>query len=195
MKKIKTNLILSSIIILTAVCLTSCTQMSESAMNESAGFNGGFEITENGLPVNWLVYTKKTAGSGDFDIITDTTDFTEGKQSLKFQVRSCADKGDRFSPGIAHEMEAIAGETYKVSFLLKNSGCKYYYKIKGVSLKSGADEPMLISSEKTEGWKLIANQYTIPAEMNRLRFELNVISPGSFWIDDVKIEKVFQPKN
>jgi hypothetical protein len=189
MKRIKYILIFPVSVFLIALFLTSCRQLSESVINESAGFNGGFEITEKALPVNWLVYTKNTA-SGDFDIITDTSIFREGKQSLKFQVRSCSDKGDRFSPGIAHEIDAKAGETYKVSFWIKNSGCEFYYKIRGVSAKHGDEVPMLISAEKTEEWKFIENQYTIPQGMNRLRFELNVLSPGSFWLDDVKIEKV-----
>ncbi len=164
--------------------------MSESVINKNVGLNGSFEIVEKGLPVNWLFYTKSTTESGDFDIITDTADFKEGKKCIKFQIRSCSDRGDRFSPGLANETEVKSGETYKVSFWYKNSGCKFYYKIRGVNVKSGVDVPMLISSEITNDWKLIETTYTIPVQMNRLRFELNVLSPGSFWIDDVKIEKI-----
>lgn len=190
MKKIKTKFNFLSTILLTTFYLMSCTQMSESVMSEKVGLNGGFEIIENGLPVNWLFYTKNTCKNGDFDIITDTADFKEGKKSVKFQIRSCSDRGDRFSPGLANETEVKSGETYKVSFWYKNSGCKFYYKIRGVNAKSGVDVPMLISSEITNDWKLIETTYTIPDQINRLRFELNVLSPGSFWIDDVKIEKI-----
>jgi hypothetical protein len=190
MKSIKSNLIFLSFLLLTSLSLTSCILFSESVNKESAGLNGGFETTEKGLAVNWLIYTKKTTGFGDFEIITDTSAFKEGKQSLKFQVMSCSDKGDRFSPGIAQEIEAKAGEIYKVSFWIKNSGCRFYYKIRGVSAKQGVEVPMLINAEKIDDWKLIENQYTIPQGMNRLRFELNVLSPGNFWIDDVNIEKI-----
>jgi len=190
MKKIKIKIIFLGSIILTTFYLMSCTQLSESVINEKVGLNGGFEVTENELPVNWLFYTKNTCKNGDFDIITDTTDFKEGKQSLKFNIRSCSDKGDRFSPGIANEMEVNSGETYKVSFWFKNTGCKFYYKIRGVSAKTGIEIPMQISTEVANDWKLVETTYTIPTQMNRLRFELNVISPGSLWIDDVKIKKL-----
>eukprot|EP00825_Cyclidium_porcatum_P028628 TRINITY_DN30830_c0_g1_i1.p1 TRINITY_DN30830_c0_g1~~TRINITY_DN30830_c0_g1_i1.p1 ORF type:complete len:150 (+),score=9.73 TRINITY_DN30830_c0_g1_i1:43-492(+) len=122
-------------------------------------------------------YTKNTCKSGDFEIITDTTDYKEGKQSIKFQIRSCSDKGDRFSPGLANEIEVKSGETYKISFWFKNSGCKFYYKIRGVSAKNGDEVPMQIISKITNDWKLIESTYTIPEQMNRLRFELNVLSP------------------
>ena len=67
-----------------------------------------------------------------------------------------------------------------------------YYKIRGVSAKTGIEIPMQISNEVANDWKLVETTYTIPTQMNRLRFELNVLSPGSFWIDDVKIEKTIE---
>jgi len=60
---------------------------SESVLDESAGMNGGFEIVKAGLPVNWLVYTRKTLPAGDYDLVIDTAEHRAGKQSLKFVVR------------------------------------------------------------------------------------------------------------
>ena len=70
--------------ILTFIFLTplfftwGCSSMSETIEDKSAGFNGGFEITKSGLPVNWQVYTPNTIKDSDFDIIIDTEDFKEG---------------------------------------------------------------------------------------------------------------------
>jgi len=54
--------------------------------------------------------------SGDFDIIIDTKEFKEGKQSLKFLIRECGSVGGWHSPGFMQQFNAIGGETYKVSF-------------------------------------------------------------------------------
>ena len=62
--------------------LLGCDQMSESVTDDSAGMNGGFEITEDDLPVNWVVYTPATIPTGDYDLVIDTVEYKEGKQSL-----------------------------------------------------------------------------------------------------------------
>ena len=71
--------------VIAAVLLSAgCTKMSESVLDESTGMNGGFEVTESGLPVNWLVYTPRTVPTGDFDVVIDTAEYRSGRQSLKF---------------------------------------------------------------------------------------------------------------
>jgi len=48
---------------------------------------------------------------------------------------------------------------------------------------------MVKSSEKIDAWKYLKFNYIMPTEekFNRLRFVLNVLRPGSFWVDDIKI--------
>ena len=75
------------IIIIAIITLHGCTRMSEIIEDSSAGMNGSFEYSKSGLPVNWLLYTPNTVPEGDFDIIIDTAEFKDGKQSLKFLVR------------------------------------------------------------------------------------------------------------
>ena len=60
---IKTNYCLLLVLML---MLSGCIQMSEEETDASAGLNGGFEVSKNGLPVNWLVYTPKTVSDADF---------------------------------------------------------------------------------------------------------------------------------
>ena len=92
-----------------ALFCVGCTKMSELIEDESVGMNGGFEHALEGLPVNWLVFTPETVKEGgDFDIILDTTDYKEGRQSLKFLVRECSAMGGWHSPGIAREISTHA---------------------------------------------------------------------------------------
>ncbi|MBX9448834.1 MAG: hypothetical protein KL787_03585 [Taibaiella sp.] len=57
--------------------------MSVMIQDEAIGSNGSFEYSKNGLPINWQLYTAQTVPSGDFDIVLDTQEVKEGKQSLK----------------------------------------------------------------------------------------------------------------
>lgn len=180
-----------SILMLLILALGACMkQMSESAMDDKAGFNGSFEHLKQGLPSNWLVYTPNTTGEGDFSITANTSDFVEGKQSLQFLVNSCSDKGGRYSPGIAQEIPAKEDEEYRISFWVKNENTTFVVGIKAVNATEGVEGPVLRSSETISEWKKHEYTYTIPKLMNRLRIEVSVQKPGVFAIDDIKVEKI-----
>ena len=174
-------------LIASASCLLAAG--SETVVDKAAGVNGSFEVTKSGLPVNWLVYTPKTVPSGDFDIVIDTKEFKEGKQSLKFVVRKCSDKGGRLSPGFCQEFSAKPGETYRVSFWVKNDGAEFIAKVGGVSATTGEYSTIVKSKEAIGTWRQFSTKYTIPKGMKALRFELNILQPGTFWIDDLKLDK------
>jgi hypothetical protein len=176
--------------LVTIAVWAGCRGGSESTRDDSAGLNGSFEHAADGLPANWLLYTPRTAGSGDFDIAVDPTESKDGAQSLRFQVRECSARGGRFSPGISTEYAATPGDTYKVSFWIKNSGSEFAVKIRGVSAFDGQDGPMVNSRETTDTWQRFERTYTIPPTMRALRFEMNVLRPGRVWIDDIRIERV-----
>lgn len=180
---------LSFLVTLAAILLCSCTRMSKQIRDKTAGMNGSFEITKSGLPVNWLVYTPETVPKGDFDIIIDTTEHKDGKQSLKFLVRECSSVGGWWSPGFCNEYPANPGDIFRISFWIINKGTEYYVKIGGITATSGKYDTIVRSNEYSDHWKLIEYYYTIPENMKAIRFEMNIIKPGSFWIDDIKIEK------
>ena len=165
-------------------------KMSESVEDESAGMNGGFEVTRSGLPVNWLVYAPTTIPQGDYELIIDTVDPKEGKQSLKFLVQECLPTGGWHSPGISQEYSAVPGKTYRVSFWVKNEGSEFRAQIGGVSAFEGKYHTVVESGELIPDWKKIEYEYKMPMDFETIRFELNVLKPGSFWIDDIKIEKI-----
>jgi len=172
--------------------LGGSTQMSEEIYDKTVGMNGSFEVTESGLPVNWLIYTPETIPTGDYELIIDTTDYKDGKQSLKFLVRECSPNGGWHSPGFCQEYEAIPGELYRVSFWVKNEGSEFCVVIGGVSTFDGNYETIVQSNQKIDTWKHFEYNYKMPLEkkFDTIRFEMNILSPGSFWIDDIKIEGI-----
>jgi hypothetical protein len=183
------NKIVFTLLISAIVLLSGCSPMSELIRDETAGMNGSFEATKSGLPVNWLLYTPKTVKNSDFDLIIDSIVYKDGKQSLRFLVRSCSTIGGWHSPGFCKEFEAIPGASYVISFWVKNAGTLFSVIIGGVSVFDGKYDNIIKSSENLESWKYFKYAYTMPIgeKFNRIRFELNVLSAGSFWIDDIII--------
>lgn len=163
-------------------------QMSEEVKKPEAGFNGGFEEVSQGLPVNWVLYTPKTVKEGLFTIVTDTMEFAEGKQSLKFDVQQCSATGGRFSPGLSKEWEVTPGATYQIRFKIKNKEARIQTRIHGVSSKKSGE--VLVNEQTDTGgqWRTFSYSYTVPPDFKRLRFELNILSAGVVNIDDVQVE-------
>lgn len=191
-------------IILIAAVLNGCA-LSLMEIDKSAGFNSGFEITKNGLPVNWYLYGPKIIKAGDVEISLDTEDAVEGKQSLKLLVHRVSGPGWH-AAGLFQTIPAKAKQSYKVSFWLKNQGCKI-----GMRIRNEGTDPLFGHSEaekkdlaahppigKTLGeeetgintWRQFEYIFVVPETDPTIRFELNVLEPGTLWIDDVRIEEV-----
>lgn len=164
---------------------TGCA-LSEIREDPEAGMNGSFEVVRDGLPVNWFVYTPDKAPSGDWDMVIDTVDPRSGRQSLQFVVRECLADGGWHSPGLTQEFEADPGATYTVGFWVKNSGAVFRVNIGGVTATRG-DYITVHSDEEIDAWRYLERSYTVGEDHDRLRFEFNVLRPGTVWIDDVTI--------
>lgn len=187
---IGTNSVVTALAVIAGGLLCGCNQMSESVLDESAGMNGGFEITRSGLPVNWVVYTPKVLPTGDYDLIIDTVEYRAGKQSLKFVVRQCSPDGGWHSPGFSSEYAATPGTIYTVGFWVKNDGAEFRAKIGGVTATQGRYDTIVRSTEAIGTWKHYEHDYTLPQGFDRVRFELNILRPGTFWIDEVTISGI-----
>ncbi|MBX9448833.1 MAG: carbohydrate binding domain-containing protein [Taibaiella sp.] len=94
------------------------------------------------------------------------------------------------SPGIAQQIAARPGETYKVSFWIKNEDGHFIAKIAGITATTGQSEVIVDTASPLSDWTLFEHTYVIPQEMNALRFELSILSKGTLWIDDVKLERL-----
>jgi hypothetical protein len=170
--------------------LSGCRTMHASVRDDSAGLNGGFEVVKQGLPVNWLVYTPKTIPTGSYELVIDTTQYHGGRQSLKFVVLRCSDVGGWHSPGFSGEFDATPGATYAVGLWVKNEGAEFIAKVGGVSATEGRYQTIVQASERIDSWKYFEHEYVVPAGFDKLRLEVNVLRPGTFWIDDVTIREV-----
>lgn len=164
-----------------------CTPMSEIEVDNEAGMNGGFEIVSSGLPVNWLMYTPNTVPNSDFSISLDTKRYKEGNQSLNFNVIKCDSTTGWKAPGFGQEFELENGKKYKISLWILNIGSEFNIRIGGVSAKEGESETIIHTDIDYPEWSYLEYNYTIPVKYNRLRFECNIMKPGSFWIDDISI--------
>lgn len=171
-----------------ALMLTAC-YMSERKSDKKVGLNGSFEYSKNGLPVNWLMYTPKTVPNSDFKIVLDTNIYKEGKQSLQYDVAKCADIGDWHSPGFTNEFYEFSGpSTYTVTMWVKNEGATFRVSSGGVKAKGGAMKTVIETNERYEDWEKLEFEVEVAEEM-WLRLQLNILSPGKFWIDDIRISK------
>ena len=126
--------------------------MSEKETDISAGLNGGFEVSRNGLPVNWLMYTSNTVPDSDFKVVLDRDIYKEGEQSLKYEVNRCASTGGWHSPGFTNEFfEAgkYEGEgRYKLSLWIRNSGSKFRISAGGIAPYKGEMKTLIENDEQ-----------------------------------------------
>jgi hypothetical protein len=175
---------------ISAVTIYSCTNnWSKIEEDKSVGLNGSFEIVKNGLPVNWWFSTPEEYKNGDIDIIIDSSDFKDGKQSLKFHVKNCSGLRGNKAPGFFQEFrEFVSGETYLISFWIKNHNSEFEISARGVEATTGEDGHIIKSNDSFTDWKYYEFEYKIP-EKKWLRIEMSILKPGDFWIDDLRIIK------
>jgi hypothetical protein len=173
--------------------------------SESAGFNGSFEIVKSGLPVNWYIHYPPIE-NGDAELSLDARDAIEGNRSLKLIVHRAEPVGGWRTAGLFQVTPAKAKSSYKVSFWLKNQGCKIRVIIRNegkdpifgpskVEKEDLAKHPPIrksLGEEETGAntWRQFEYIYAVPETDGSIRFELNILQPGTLWIDDVRIEEV-----
>ena len=176
-----------------AAFLTACNPLSEHEVSAVAGMNGGFEVTQNGLPVNWLMYTPNTVKDGEFQVVLDREIVKEGLQSLKFEVERCDPRGAARSPGFTNEFYDIGKYqgpgSYRVSFWIRSSGADFAVSAGPVSAKTGDMQLLIRDDSEISEWTQFEYTIDIPEE-RWLRMQLNVLGPGTLWIDDVRVTKV-----
>jgi len=160
------------------------------------GVNGGFEIEKDGLPVNWGAYTPEGAKSS-----LDTAEHVEGKQSLKIVV----DRVGERSPTLGLILDPVKTRPHKVSFWLKNQGCTIDVSIQGTvchdlwapseaEVRDVAAHPPIkktLSNEETgaDTWRQFEYIYDVPKTDGSIYLILFIKTPGTLWIDDVRIEE------
>jgi hypothetical protein len=187
----KTKIKYCSILFLLIPLLTGCIKPFLVEIDPSAGFNGGFEKTKHGLPLNWHIYTPEEFEKS-YKLIFDTKDVKEGKQSLKFEIQKTDTlkfQKELIAPGMFGCIDAEIGKKYKVSFWIKNQGSEFNIKI-GNQFFMIFSENILKTNEDFTDWTYFEYEYTVPESNPSIYFGLNFLSPGTFWIDDVRLVKL-----
>jgi len=172
---------------LPVIVVSGCRPMSEVRTRADAGLNGGFEVVVDGLPANWSMYSPATIPTGDYDLVSDTVEVHEGRRSLRFDVRACSAEGGWRSPGFTREIGVKPGVTYVLGFWVRNERAEFVVRAGGVTAEEGRMETIVRTAESTEGWRRYTFRYTVPEGFDRIRFEVNVLAPGVFWIDGVTL--------
>jgi len=173
--------------------IIGCSPMSETEHDSNAGINGSFEVVANGLPVNWQFYTPKTVPDTEFSIIIDSTNYKDGKRSLKFDVLSISNDRNSRYPGLTSEF-IEAGKfsergKYKVGMWIMNKGSQFEIIAGGVAAKTGNMNTLISSNEEILLWKYLEYNIDISND-NWLRLELRITAPGTFWIDGITVERI-----
>jgi hypothetical protein len=167
--------------------------LSRIERDEAAGFNGSFEVVRSGLPVNWYVYHRPLReGEAAFSI--DTIHAVDGARSVRFDVDAVDPAGGWRSPGLFQVMDAHEGQSYEVSVRVKIQGSSVRLRITSESAQSREPRTPVteVIADETEAdeWREFTYHYTVPADYDNIRFEMNVVAPGTLWIDDVRIEPI-----
>lgn len=197
-------LLLAAILILNSCFLFAGNSFSEWEKDKKAGNNLSFEFSKNGLAQNWYFKTPKVINnrsrSGkvvDFDLVIDTLDAKEGKQSLKYVVRHCeADKEHMkehaYYPGFFKEIDVTPGANYVIKFWVKNKGTQFEIRTSAVKEMGGKPCPVQAFKgvENFTQWTPITLQQRICDDMKFLRIEVDVQSEGVFQIDAISITKL-----
>jgi hypothetical protein len=187
----KTKINYRCILFLLIPLFTGCFNPIIVERDPSAGFNGSFEKTKHGLPFNWHFYTSEEFEKS-YQVILETESVKEGKQSLRFEILSIDTltlHEKMLAPGMFGLIDAEIGDKYKVSFWIKNQGSKFNIHV-GNQFFAVFAETMLETDENFKDWTFFEYEYIIPESNASICFGLNFLSPGVFWIDDVRINKL-----
>lgn len=170
------------------VFLSSCLD-TKVPRDAAAGPNLGFEFSQKGLPVNWILYEPPHL---DYSISLDTNSPKEGKYALRFDVLKDSEEGNINFTGLTNEFPELtkSGGRYRISFWMKNKGTRYRISAGGTNAKESVKDPALIEDSLTfPDWKKMEMETEIPADM-WLRFEIRLKGQGSFQIDQLEIKKL-----
>ena len=184
--------ILAIAVLLAVATLSGCYRMSVRQQSDTAGFNGGFEIHRAGLPVNWYFH-RPPLKRVDMEVSLDASDPVEGRQSLKVVVHRVGDEVGWRAPGLFQVSNADPVGAYRVSFWCRNAGCVFSVRLSSEQPKTasgGVEMTLDDANTSPDAWQRFELDYTVPEAYDNIRFQLGVSKPGTFWIDDIRIEAV-----
>ena len=87
------------------------------------------------------------------------------------------------------EFKVLPGDTYRINICAINQGCRFRVKVEtGMKGNPGISEIITSTRETFSDWKCFEYTVRIPQSNDNLRLEVNILSPGTIWFDDIRIE-------
>ncbi len=153
----------------------------------SLDINGSFEYINYDFPSKWE--TSLPEEKPAFQIILDTLNVKEGRQSLKLKILDYDLMDGQRNWGISQTIPIIAGKSYQLGFWIKNQDTDFV-----VTIGQPGDETIrdtIIRSDRSfDSWTYVDFKYRANSKTNKIRIDLNLFSEGCFWIDDIRIEEI-----
>ena len=168
--------------------LTGCESDELLKRQPPAGLNGGFEVTEAGIPVNWSFFPNPGTDS-TIQVSVDSEHVLEGRQSLRVIKRP----GDRLPAIRSRQIAVESGRDYRLSVSVRNEGCslKVNRIVQDASGKTNVRSDNIIdtSASSTE-WETFDETLSVAEGETQVLLIFLIDGSGTLWIDDVKLEAI-----
>lgn len=172
---------------LAAMMLVSCGSNELIRSNASAGLNGGFELMQDGYPINWA-FGPNPETLPPYQVSVDTARVAEGSKSLR--LVSTQDNQTKAFRSV--RVPIGQGQDYRIAFSVINEGCSL--RVNRIVMNAWGTTNMRSqiiaqTSETTVAWVTFEEILT-PAEGEALVLLIFLIDGvGTLWCDDVRIEE------
>jgi len=167
--------------------LVSCQSNELVKFERSAGLNGGFELTNDGYPVNWA-FAPNPESIESFQVSVDTARSVEGSNSL----RLISTQDDRTKAFRSQSVPVDSGRVYRIGFSVINEGCSLQVN-RIMTNDSGTTHfqarTIVDTSESTADWVRFEEIFTPTQEEYYVFLVFLVDGVGTLWCDDVRVEE------
>jgi hypothetical protein len=154
----------------------------------SAEFNGGFEVAEDGIPVNWAFFPNPEADT-TFQVAVDPTRAVEGTQSLNVTTSP-----GRILPGFrSRQVQVRVGASYRISVSLINSGSSITVNriVQDSSGKTAMRRDAIIqTSDNIQDWRTFGETLNVAEGEAQVLLIFLIEGSGTAWFDDVRVEEI-----
>ena len=172
---------------LAVMMLVSCGSDELIRSETSAGLNGGFELTQDGYPINWA-FGPNPETLPSYQVSVDTTRVAEGSKSLR--IVSTQDNQTKAFRSV--RVPIGQGREYRIAFSVISKGCSL--RVNRIVMNAWGTTNMRSqiiaqTSEITVAW-VTFEEILIPAEGEALVLLIFLVDGvGTLWCDDVRIEE------
>jgi len=172
----------------TALFLASCQSDELVKSDPVAEFNGSFETSEDGYPVNWAFFPNPESNIS-FQVTLDSEDVVEGKHSLKLVV-----KQNGKTPGFrSRRIPVQSGKKYKLTMSVKADGCivKIRRIVQDKSGKTNLRANYIFNiREPSTKWQKYEETLVVTEGEAYVLLIFLIDGAGTLWCDNIQLEEM-----